>query len=194
MNTPSHYVFNLALMGTVLTPEAKVAITIGSMLPDAPIFAFYLVAKLVQKLPEKQIWNEAYYEPFWQNIIALFHSIPVAAIAIPVCLYFRWKMAAFLFASMILHDLLDLPVHNEDAHRHFFPFSDYRFISPISYWDPQHHAVFVALGELLLVLVATPFVFKMLDTWLAKGILISINVVYVIGYLRFYVFRGGFSF
>ena len=173
-------------MGSVLTPKAKVVITIGSMLPDVPIFIFYLVTKFIQKLPEETIWNEAYYDPSWHNIIALSHSIPVAAIAIPICLYFRWKMAAILFGSMILHCLFDLPFHHDDAHQHFFPFSDYRFISPISYWDPQHHATFVALGELLLVLAATPFVFKMLDTWIAKVILISINVIYIMGYSIFY--------
>ncbi|MGK7928347.1 MAG: hypothetical protein AB4290_24425 [Spirulina sp.] len=186
MNTPSHYVFNLALMGTALAPEAKVAITIGSMLPDAPIFIFYFVAKVIQRLPERQIWSEAYYEPFWHNIIAFSHSIPVAAIAMTICLYFRWKMAAILCGSMILHSLLDLPFHHDDAHRHFFPFSDYRFVSPISYWDPRHHGTFVALGELLLVLIATPFVFKMLDTSMAKGILIAINIFYILGYLLFY--------
>ncbi|MBP0022121.1 MAG: hypothetical protein J7647_31765 [Cyanobacteria bacterium SBLK] len=190
MNTPGHYVLNLALLGKVFNPQekakAKIAITIGSMFPDVPIFVFYLVTKFIQRLPESQIWNEAYYDPSWHNFIALSHSIPVTAIAVALCLYFRWKIAALFCGSMLLHCLFDLPLHNDDAHLHFFPFSDYRFISPISYWDPQHHATFVALGEVLLVLAVTPFVFKMLETRIAKIILIGINVVYIVGYALFY--------
>ncbi|MEM9542273.1 MAG: hypothetical protein AAGA60_22620 [Cyanobacteria bacterium P01_E01_bin.42] len=190
MNTPSHYVFNIALLGAVVNPKdmakAKIAITVGSMFPDVPIFIFYLITKFIQRLPEDQIWNEAYYDPSWHNFIALSHSIAVTAIVILICLYFRWTIATIFFSSMLLHCLFDLPFHHDDAHQHFFPFSDYRFISPISYWDPQHHGTFVALGELLVVLAMTPFVFKMLDTRIAKIILIGINVVYVVGYALFY--------
>jgi hypothetical protein len=38
MNTPSHYVINLALLGNTIAPNANVAITLGAILPDAPIF------------------------------------------------------------------------------------------------------------------------------------------------------------
>ena len=62
MNTPSHYIVNLALLGKV-APNANVAITIGAILSDLPIFVFYAVAKLIYRLPERQIWSEAYYEP-----------------------------------------------------------------------------------------------------------------------------------
>ena len=44
-----------------------------------------------------------------------------------------------LFASMLLHVAGDLPFHHDDGHRHFFPFSDWRFESPISYWDRDHY-------------------------------------------------------
>lgn len=190
MNTPSHYVLNLALLGKIVKPKektkAKIAITIGSLFPDVSLFIFYFITKFIQKLPESQIWDRTYYEPAWQNFIAWFNSIPLTAIALLICLYFRSRIGAFFFGSMLLHLFFDLPFHNHDAYRHFFPFSDYRFFSPISYWDPQHHATFVALGELLLVLAATPFVFKMLDTRISKIILIGINVVYIVGYAVFY--------
>ncbi|WP_175561219.1 hypothetical protein [Hydrococcus rivularis] len=84
MNTPSHYILNLAFLGKAIAPNANVAITLGAILPDLPIFAFYIVAKFFCKMPEHQIWSQAYYKPFWQNLIALFHSFPVAAIAINI--------------------------------------------------------------------------------------------------------------
>jgi len=41
-----------------------------------------------------------------------------------------------LTASMFLHCLADFPLHTEDAHRHFWPFSDFRLDIGISYWNP----------------------------------------------------------
>jgi hypothetical protein len=45
---------------------------------------------------------------------------------------------------MTLHDLEDLPIHDQIAHKQFLPFSQYVFHSPISYWEPQYHSSLVA--------------------------------------------------
>lgn len=52
--------------------------------------------------------------------------------------------------SLLLHACADFPLHHDDAHRRFFPFSDYRFSSPVSYWDPRHHGAWGASVELAL--------------------------------------------
>ena len=186
MNTPSHYIFNLALLGKV-APNDNIAITVGAILPDLPIFVFYAVAKLIYKLPERQIWSEAYYEPLWQNLVAISHSIPLALIGFCLCLYCHWKTGAVLCLSLVLHSLLDLPVHNDDAHRHFFPFSHYRFISPVSYWDPKHYGNWVATVEILLVLALTPVVFNQLHTGLTKGVVVAIDLFYLMSFIRIYL-------
>ncbi|MGI8738245.1 MAG: hypothetical protein ACR2KU_00935 [Gammaproteobacteria bacterium] len=56
---------------------------------------------------------------------------------------------------MGLHVLFDLPLHHDDAHRHFFPFSDWRFYSPVSYWDPAHYGDIVSACEILAVAVGS---------------------------------------
>jgi hypothetical protein len=127
--TPSHCVLSFALLGTTVAPNANVAIALGVIVPDFPIFVFYFVAKAILQLPERQIGSQAYYQPFWQMGVALFHSIPLAAIALSLCIYGGWRLGAIFFGSAILHSPLDLPVHNDDAHRHFFPFSHYRFLN-----------------------------------------------------------------
>ena len=188
MNTPSHYIINFALLGKSMGSDYKIPIIIGAILPDIPIFIFYFLAKFVFQIPSGKIWSQAYYEPFWQDLIAIFHSFPIAIIGLLICLGLGWKSIAVLFVSMIIHDLCDLPVHNDDAHRHFFPFSNYRFISPISYWDPKHYGKYVAFGEMSLVLALTPLTLPLLSTNLAQVILIIINGFYWVAYLRFYLF------
>ena len=188
MNTPSHYIVNFALLGKTFGAEYKIPMIIGSILPDIPIFIFYFFAKFVLQIPSEKIWSQAYYEPFWQDLIAFFHSFPIAIIGLVICLGFGWKSIAVLFISMIIHDLCDFPVHNDDAHRHFFPFSNYRFISPISYWDPKHYGKYVAFGEMSLVIGLTPIVLSLLSTNFSQIIVVIIDCLYLVGYFRFYLF------
>ena len=187
MNTPGHYILNLALLGKTLAPKSNVAIAFGAILPDMPIFIFYFVAKYIYKMPEGKIWSEGYYEPFWQNTIALFHSIPLAIIGTAVFYYFNWKPGMFLCVSMVCHSLLDLPVHHDDAHRHFYPFSNYRFISPFSYWDTRHYGKYVALVEMALVIGVNPIAVGLLNSSVTQGIVIAIDLFYLLGYYRFYL-------
>ena len=95
-----------------------------------------------------------------------------------------------LCLSMVGHSLLDLPVHNDDAHRHFFPFSNYRFISPFSYWDPNHYGRIVAFVEMALVLAVNPIALSLLNSPWTKGIVIAIDLFYLFGYYRFYLSAG----
>ncbi|MGD1807952.1 hypothetical protein ACP6PL_21310 [Dapis sp. BLCC M126] len=187
MNTPSHAIINLALLTKSQLPQANLAIVIGGILPDIPIFIFYFWAKFIVRLPEAKIWSEAYYQPLIQNLVAIFHSIPLAIIGLLISYYFGWQIMQVICISLVLHSLLDLPVHNDDAHRHFFPFSNYRFISPISYWDPKHYGSIVALIEILLVLLATLRVFPGINSIVGKGLMILVNIFYWSGYFYFYL-------
>ncbi len=189
MNTPSHTILNLALLLDSQRSPATLPIVLGAVLPDIPMFALYFWAKFVRRLPERQIWSETYYKTFWQNITDTFHSIPLALLGVLIAHYWGWQQVEILFCSAVLHSLFDLPVHNDDAHRHFFPFSNYRFISPISYWDPKRHGVIVTLVERLLVLMATFYVFPLLHSGIGRGLVVAVNLVYLTSYLYFYVFR-----
>ncbi|MFB2939172.1 hypothetical protein ACE1B6_28305 [Aerosakkonemataceae cyanobacterium BLCC-F154] len=184
MNTPSHAIINLFLLGKQSLPQANFPIFIGAILPDIPIFFFYGWAKLIARQSEKQIWSETYYKPLWQSIVAICHSIPLALAGWLICDYFKWENLEIFFISLVLHSLGDLPVHNDDAHRHFFPLSNYRFISPISYWDRQHYGAIVSLMELFLVLLAIIPVFQILHSAIGKTLLISINIIYLYFFLR----------
>ncbi|WP_293129782.1 hypothetical protein [Microcoleus sp. bin38.metabat.b11b12b14.051] len=189
MKTPSHAIINLAILGKPELPQFNLIIAIGGILPDLPIFLFYFWAKYIARLPEAKIWSEAYYEPFNQNVVALFHSIPLAVMGWLIAYYFGWQNLQIMFLSMVLHSLGDLPLHNDDAHRHFFPFSNYRFISPISYWDRNHYGSIVSVVEMLLVMLSSYHVFGFVESYVGKILMILVNCFYLITSVLFYV-RG----
>ncbi|MDT9190159.1 hypothetical protein H4N54_17580 [Limnospira fusiformis KN01] len=182
MNTPSHAIINLALLANSSQPDANLFIVLGGILPDIPIFVFYGWAKFIAKMPESQIWSDAYNSQHIQRIVAIFHSIPLAILAWAIAFKLGWLIAQVLCISIIWHNLLDFPVHNDDAHRHFFPLSNYRFISPISYWDPRHYGSLVSLMELLLVLWASYTVFFQVRSPLGQTLILLVNLLYTGGY------------
>lgn len=167
MNTPSHAIVNLALLvpfavgAESIEPIESVALATGgaifagAILPDLPMFVLYVWAKGIQRQSEGQIWSQTYWQPFWQNLTHLFHSIPLALGGAAIAYGTGSTAIALLCLSAALHSLGDLPVHHDDAHRHFMPLSNYRFISPFSYWDRRYHARWVSLAEKLLVFLCT---------------------------------------
>ncbi len=153
MNTPAHTVVNLVMFGHYSSSRYVSSIITGSLLPDLPMFLFYLVQKLVYRNPEGVIWNESYFNTWWQNFFDIFNSIPLICLGLLVAWKMKSKGFGYFFASMLLHIILDLPFHNDDAHRHFFPLSNWRFESPISYWDPAHYGGVLITLEALVVSV-----------------------------------------
>lgn len=194
MNTPSHVILNLALVqrwGADRSSGHKSALitasVVGSLLPDAALFLFYGWARFWVQAPERQIWGDLYYTDPWQDIFAIGNSIPLALAGCALCYWRRRPVWLALFASMVLHQLEDLPLHHEDAHRHFFPFSNVRFISPVSYWDADHFGTYAALGEWLLVMVASVWLWRHHANLWGRGALLAINGLYLVLYCQFYL-------
>ena len=51
----------------------------------------------------------------------------------------------------MLHSIVDILTHNDDGPVLFFPFNwQYRFPSPVSYWDTDHHGGVFMIFEVLL--------------------------------------------
>ena len=179
MNTPAHAVLNLVVLGRKedTWPE-QAAILIGSVLPDAPMFVFYFVEKIVRKTNEGQIWSVRYYETAWQNFFDLFNSLPLIATVCLAGALLRARSLMLLGLSMILHVAGDLPLHHDDGHRHFFPFSDWRFSSPVSYWDPAHYGTTVGWIEATLVVFGSLYLVAKHASWLKRGVAFLVLAAY----------------
>lgn len=180
MNTPAHVIVNLLILGRQDDGKSQLAITAGAVLPDAPIMFFYAVEKLLNHVPEAVIWTERYYHAGWQNLIDTFHSLPLLIAGIGFAWMARSKVGLLILGSMGLHVLEDLPLHHDDAHRHLYPFSDWRFHSPVSYWDPSHYGTIVSQLEIAVVIIGTLVLLRRYRTWTGRTIVGSIGVIYAL--------------
>ena len=159
MNTPAHVVINLCI-ARGRTRLENGAVVLGALLPDAPMFLFYAWQKLWLNTPESVIWREAYHDPRWQIFFDVFNSVPLIAGIALVGWLAKSRVVLLGALSMFLHVLGDLPLHHDDAHRHFFPISHWRFESPVSYWDPQHYGQWFAPLEIMLSAVCLLLLFR----------------------------------
>ena len=180
MNTPAHVVLNALVLGRGERERLWLPITLGAVLPDLPMVVFYAYQRLVALVPERVIWSQLYFESRWQAFFDLFNSLPL--IALGYALAWRARGAAWmaLFASMGLHCLLDLPLHREDAHAHFFPLSSWHFVSPVSYWDPSFYGRVIAGAELALLLLGAGVLWRRAPAWRVVGLLtLSVHGAFV---------------
>ncbi len=134
--------------------------------------------------PESLIWSELYFLPHWQNFIDIFNSVPIILIALACGIYFKKTTLSVIAISMALHVLLDLPLHHDDAHRHFFPLTDWRYMSPVSYWDPRHH------GDIMKVVQIAVVAFGLIVLWIRHPNVLEKTIVAClgIGYVMFQIF------
>jgi hypothetical protein len=187
VQTPGHATLNLAVLGGLLSAPWSGAMTAavlaGAILPDVPIVVLYLRERS-RGTPEDVIWTDHYQRRFWQDLIHGAHSIPLGLLGLLVSFLLGAPLGLAFFASQVLHALFDLPVHVHDAHRHLFPLSSYRFISPFSYWDPRYHAPKVALVEALLVAACSAVVWSRGPGWAGQLALLGVNLFYARSYYR----------
>jgi len=151
MNSPTHSLIALTVLSKKEDTTRNWAIFLGSIIPDAVIYLWAPYQAFIRHRSWPDIWNTLYFEAPMQNLIAYVNSIPIYALLATVGFVFRvrlWgKLCLFFSLAALLHIAFDLPVHNHDAYRHFWPLSDWRFYSPLSYYETTHHARWVSLAE-----------------------------------------------
>ncbi len=184
MDTGAHIVCNLVVQSKRSNGRVFAAIIAGAILPDLPIMLFYAWESIIMKSPESVIWSDLYYLPAWQNFFDILNSLPLILVALILGVIFKTPLIVVIALSMTLHVLLDLPLHNDDAHRHFFPFSDWRFTSPVSYWDPRYYGDIMHIVQLVLVAIGLIILWFRHISRMEKTVLAMLGI----GYLLFQIF------
>ena len=146
MQTQTHLLLAAAVLGRRATPREQGAILAGAFLPDLSIYALAAWAALTG-VPARVVWDEMYWAEPWQGLSAFSNSVFLWGLVAAVGWFAGRRWLVLLGLAALLHLAFDLPVHADDAHRHFWPVSDWRFVSPVSYWDPAHHGRLVGLIE-----------------------------------------------
>lgn len=177
MNTPSHFLINAVLFKTLGRPQApRSAFLWGSVAPDLPLVILTLGTVAYSGLlglPLRGVMEQAFDQwyftnPWWIASHNLLHS-PVALVFFALVL---WKDHArpqasghwwlwFVFGCMV-HSFLDVFTHHSDGPVVFWPLDwSMRFLSPVSYYEPQFYgqiffAAEMALDVALLFILAVP--------------------------------------
>ncbi|MBQ14462.1 MAG: hypothetical protein QGG67_19605 [Gammaproteobacteria bacterium] len=181
MNTPIHAVLNLTLLNSK-NDASKVlcfqAVLLGALLPDLPMFYFFVVESLINGEPPSAVWGQLYFQPGWQNLFDTFNSIPFVLLGLGVAYYYCATFWLYLFLSMLLHILCDLPLHHDDGHHHFFPFSSWRFDSPVSYWDPRYYGRIFRVIEMIIAIGGSVILYRRASAKLMKSTFVAVAAIY----------------
>lgn len=178
-------------MGTLLFGRKVPTIAwfgaIGGALPDVPMFAItgYLRATGHQF---EQIFGVLYWEHWWQIANAIGHNFilwgTVCALSYAACqsgnvaIRFRGTCALAFSNSALLHSLIDLVSHRTDGHMHFWPLTQWRFVSPVSYWDSAHYGIQFSLLEAAIGMIIAILLFRTFKQWAVRTLLALAAVLY----------------
>ncbi len=176
MNTQSHILMGAILFGRPL-PRLALAGAAGGLIADIPMFVIVALLRM-GGYSFDEIFGRIYWEQWWQVLNAVGHSFLIGGVLTLVAwLVIRRHGAAqapraalcFAFAgSALLHSVIDFLVHREDAHMQFWPLTEWRFVSPVSYWDPAHYGNWFSLFEAALGLVMAVMLFRRYRNVLAR--------------------------
>ncbi len=136
------------------------AFTVGGLAPDIGLTVMTAGASLVlprtRGMTRKEVFEYVFGTLFfeskpWIAASNVLHS-PVVVTALSLAGR-RSKLGSFA-AGCALHIAMDVPVHHDDGPVLGWPLNwSYRFRSPVSYWDRQHHAAIVAPLDLAITIV-----------------------------------------
>ena len=169
VNTPTHALINWSVAKALPVESFPTsAVLLGSIAPDIPLCFLSLGGTLWFRWVAGWEWPRIgrhmygtlfYQDPGWISLHNTLHSPLVLVVAIGVLYLTRgshnlldsWWL--WFYASCLLHTLVDIPVHHDDGPLVFWPLNwKYRFMSPISYWDPRHFGRETMIFEAILFL------------------------------------------
>ncbi len=152
MNTPAHVLLAAALAAKPDTRSRNIALICGALFPDMMMFVMVAWERFVNGLSAREIFRDAYFSSFWQEIFAINNSAPISVIILLAGLVTKIEWLWAFGLAALLHAICDLPLHHDDGHPHFWPFTDWIYVSPVSYWDPRHHGVAAGVVEAVISL------------------------------------------
>ncbi|MEL6549824.1 MAG: cobalamin biosynthesis protein CobQ [Pseudomonadota bacterium] len=188
MNTPAHLIMGAAAFGKPLEARVTWAALLGATLPDLSLYLLAGWHLLVLGTSPDIVFGQLYFSEAWQRVFAVDNSFVLWGIALGLAVWLRSGWAIALSGAALLHIAFDFPLHNEDARMHFWPLTDWKFFSPISYWDSASGAQVVGVIELGLVLALTAYLLWRYRSWLWRAGFLLLASLQVVPFFAWYVF------
>ncbi len=187
MITPSHIIYSWAFArrtatddhnsGTNLTSKRTLAFVLGALFPDTPTYLFFIVCGLILGYSGETMWDDMYFNSGWSIPITLTHSFWLWPLLIAIGTYFSLNFLRWFSMSALLHAVVDFCVHTDDAYRQFWPFSDWKFHSPISYYRASEFGNWVSAFDSLLVLGLLTYLYTLYNgKW--RILILGIGILY----------------
>jgi hypothetical protein len=189
MITPSHLIYSWALarktetneQNNDTTPASKrtLAFVSGALFPDIPTYVFFIVCGLILGYSGEIMWDEMYFNSGWSIPITLTHSFWLWPLLIAISTYFGHTFIRWFSISAFFHALVDFLVHTDDAYRHFWPFSEWKFHSPVSYYRASEYGNWVSAFDSLLVLGLLTYLYtKCAEKW--RLLILGVGTLYAL--------------
>lgn len=173
--SPTHTLLALALFTKKDKPLRNWSVFIGSIIPDSFIYVAWVILTFIMQVEQQTIWRDIYFDNPMQLIASIFNSVPLYLCLLLVGFLNRqklWGMVILFFALAALsHIGLDFPVHNHDAYAHFWPVSEWRFYSPVSYYEEHLHGNFVGAIDAAIAIISCLVLWRRFDKFWVRGLL-----------------------
>jgi len=154
VHTPAHMLMGAALYGRGQSRLAWAGL-LGGLLPDVPMFGMFAAAKLAGS-DAHEIFEKIYFSAGWQVANGIGHSLLLwpLLLGLGLALHARSPRARSMLlvafaAAGLTHAIVDFLCHREDAHMQFWPLSTWRFMSPVSYYDPAYFGHIFMIVEMV---------------------------------------------
>ncbi|WP_051332323.1 hypothetical protein [Cucumibacter marinus] len=147
----------------------------GGFFPDMSVFVMVGYGRAM--MDNANLWRKPeglYWQEPWQTFSAISNSMPLYASLIALGYWISraserlrgWGVGLMLFAGAAMtHVVLDFPVHTDDAHIHFWPLTDWRFHSPVSYYQRDHYGGLVGTVEIVVGVILAALVIWRFRRW-----------------------------
>ncbi len=139
MNTPAHLVVGMAAFGRPGDARVTAAALAGGLLPDLSLYLMAGWELYLMRTPPEVVFGRMYFSDAWQSVFAVDNSAPLWGVVLALGLWSRRPWVVALAGAALLHLAFDFALHAEDARPTFWPITDWKFVSPLSYWDPARY-------------------------------------------------------
>ncbi|MCY4333453.1 MAG: cobalamin biosynthesis protein CobQ [Litoreibacter sp.] len=191
MNTPAHLIFGAAAFARPGALNVTLAALAGALAPDLSLYLMAGWHLFVLGTEAQIVFNVLYFSDLWQAIFAVDNSFFVWGGALGFALWLRSPAFIAFAGAGLLHLALDFPLHHDDARAHFWPVTDWRFVSPVSYWDRDHYGGIVGPLEMLASVICLGILWRRFKTWLPRLVLLAAGAMQLFPvFIWIFVFDG----